>query len=142
MGFMAIPPPRGLRVLVDSYEGKGQAPVRFRVRSWEFALADSKPGITELLSDDRYTRSCIRELRFDAIGSAESTLWRLRYSLTPIIGRNGPETTPAVRPAVRLRVGVHANLIPDVVIDGELVPANSDAYHGGAVYLSGSSAPR
>lgn len=54
------------------------------------------------------------------------------YSLAVIIGR-WPETTGAVRPAVRLRVGVHANLIPDVVVDGELVPANSDAYHGGGV---------
>jgi hypothetical protein len=55
------------------------------------------------------------------------------YSLAAIIGLDRPETTPAVRPAVRPRVGVHANLISDVVIDGELVPANSDAYHGGTV---------
>lgn len=55
------------------------------------------------------------------------------YSLAAIIGRDRPETALAVRPAVRLRVGVHANLIPDVVIDGKLVPANSDAYHGGGV---------
>jgi hypothetical protein len=53
------------------------------------------------------------------------------YSLAAIIGRERPEAAPLVRPAVRLHVGVHANLIPDVVIDGELVPANSDAYHGG-----------
>ena len=32
-----------------------------------------------------------------------------------------------------MRVGVHANLVPDIVLDGELVPANSDAYHGGTV---------
>jgi hypothetical protein len=55
------------------------------------------------------------------------------YCLAVIIGLDGSGTTPAIRPAVRLRVGVHANLIQDVVIDGELVPANSDAYHGGAV---------
>lgn len=54
------------------------------------------------------------------------------YSLAVIIGC-WPETTRAVRPAVRLRVGVHAKLIPDVVVDGELVPANSDAYHDGSV---------
>lgn len=53
------------------------------------------------------------------------------YALAAIIGRDRPETLPAVRPAVSLHVGVHANLIPDVVIDGKLVPANSDAYHGG-----------
>jgi hypothetical protein len=53
------------------------------------------------------------------------------YSLAVILRPGWPGTTPAVRPAIRLHVGVHANLIPDVLIDGELVPANSDAYHGG-----------
>src|SRR5690242_9406552 len=55
------------------------------------------------------------------------------YSLFLIIGRDRLGTTPAIRPAVRLRVGVHANLIPDILIGGELVPANSDAYHGGTI---------
>jgi hypothetical protein len=52
------------------------------------------------------------------------------YALAAIV-RDRPVTQPAVRPAVRLHVGLHENLTPDVVIDGELVPANSDAYHGG-----------
>jgi hypothetical protein len=55
------------------------------------------------------------------------------YSLAIIIGHGRPETTPRVRPAVRLRVGVHANLIPDILIGGKLAPANSDAYHGGNI---------
>ncbi|GAB3673331.1 hypothetical protein [Angustibacter aerolatus] len=53
------------------------------------------------------------------------------YSLSAIMGREARDGAPAIRPAIRLHVGVHANLAPDVVIDGELVPANSDAYHGG-----------
>jgi hypothetical protein len=55
------------------------------------------------------------------------------YSLAVILRLDRPETTSAIRPAVRVRVGVHANLVPDVVRDGKLVPANSDAYHGGGV---------
>lgn len=53
------------------------------------------------------------------------------YTLAAIIGRDRPLVLPVVRPAVRLHVGVHANLIPEVVVDGELVAANSDSYHGG-----------
>lgn len=53
------------------------------------------------------------------------------YSLATIIGHDRLDTMPTVRPAVRMHVGVHANLIPDIVIDGKLVPADSDAYHGG-----------
>jgi hypothetical protein len=55
------------------------------------------------------------------------------YTLFLIIGLSRPGTTSAVRPAVRLLVGVHASLVPEVLIDGELAPANSDAYHGGTV---------
>lgn len=58
---MAILPPGGLQSLVESYGGKEQAPVHFRVPSWERVLADSKPGITKLLRDNRYTRSCTSE---------------------------------------------------------------------------------
>ncbi len=54
-------PPGGLCSLVESYAGKQQAPVRFRVPSWESALADSQIGVTELLRDDRYTESCTSE---------------------------------------------------------------------------------
>jgi hypothetical protein len=50
---------------------------------------------------------------------------------TIIQGASSRTAPPTVGPAVRLHVGVHANLIPDVVVDNKLVPANSDAYHGG-----------
>lgn len=53
------------------------------------------------------------------------------YVLSTVV-REDP-TSPALRvgPAVQLHVGVHEHLIPDVVVDGELVEPDSDAYHGG-----------
>lgn len=53
------------------------------------------------------------------------------YTLTTIIGGGQPSAVPAVRPAVRLHTSVHANLIPEIIIDGALAPADSAAYHGG-----------
>jgi hypothetical protein len=58
---MPIPPPRGLCSLVASYEGKHQAPVRFRPSSWERSLADAGPGLTRLLLDDRYTQAYVSQ---------------------------------------------------------------------------------
>ena len=54
------------------------------------------------------------------------------FTLSTIIqGARSRIEPPTVGPAVRLHDGVHANLIPDVVVNDGLVPANSDAYHGG-----------
>lgn len=54
------------------------------------------------------------------------------FTLSTIIqGGVSRAAPPTVGPAIRLHVGVHANLIPDLVVDNKLVPANSDAYHGG-----------
>lgn len=55
------------------------------------------------------------------------------YRLATVIGTNQGTTAPLVRPSAKLSLGIHDNLIPDLVVDGELVPANSDAYHGGNV---------
>ncbi|NGY65059.1 hypothetical protein G7043_39715 [Lentzea sp. NEAU-D13] len=88
-------------------------------RNW-IAFNDEKPE-TENADDELYSDRLF-------VGGPSS---HGPYALAAIIGRPLPGTLPTVRPAVRLHVGVHANLIPDVVIDGELVPANSDAYHGG-----------
>ena len=80
---MATCPPSGLRSLVESYEGKEQAPVRFRVPSWDRALADSRPGITELLRDDRYTRPCTSE-RFRCAGDRTTTRAAIRCACEAI----------------------------------------------------------
>lgn len=53
------------------------------------------------------------------------------YTLTSILGRGQLNDEPSVRPAIRMRVGLHASLIPELVQDGKLVSANSDSYHGG-----------
>lgn len=53
------------------------------------------------------------------------------YTLSIIIRAERSDLSLRVGPAVRLHLGVHEHLIPDVVVDGELVKANSDAYHGG-----------
>ena len=52
------------------------------------------------------------------------------FTLSTIIQGAQP-AVPQVGPAVRLHVGVHAKLMPEVVVDNKLAPANSDAYHGG-----------
>ena len=80
---MATCPPSGLRSLVESYEGKEQAPVRFRVPSWDRALADSRPGITELLRDDRYTTPCTSE-RFRCAGDRTTTRAAIRCACEAI----------------------------------------------------------
>lgn len=54
------------------------------------------------------------------------------YTLFPIIRQDDLDAPPKVGPAVRLHMGIHERLIPDVVVDGELAKANSDAYHGGS----------
>ena len=53
------------------------------------------------------------------------------YTLSTIIRPDRSSGPSRVGPAIRLHLGVHAHLIPDVVVDGKLVKPNSDAYHGG-----------
>lgn len=36
-------------------------------------------------------------------------------------------------PAVILQTGIHAHLMPELVVDGKLAPADSSAYHGGSM---------
>lgn len=55
------------------------------------------------------------------------------YTIDPIIGSIGRQQLVTVRPALRLTLGVHTNLIPDLVVDNSLVPPYSEAYHGGTV---------
>ncbi len=53
------------------------------------------------------------------------------YTLSIFVRSDRSDAPGRVGPAVRLHVGVHDHLIPDVVVGGQLVKANSDAYHGG-----------
>lgn len=55
------------------------------------------------------------------------------YRLAAIISSPPHPSAPAVRPSVKLTLGIHDQLIPDLVVDGKLAPANSDAYHGGGI---------
>lgn len=52
---MIIPPPPGLRSLVQSFDGWQQRPTVFRASTWEDGLAALPPCVTALLTDDRYT---------------------------------------------------------------------------------------
>ncbi len=88
-------------------------------RNWN-AFNHAKPE-TENADDELYS-----DRRF--VGGP-STLGP--YTLSTIIRQDQSDAAPKVGPAVRLHVGVHESLIPDVVVDGELAEANSDAYHGG-----------
>ena len=53
------------------------------------------------------------------------------YSISVVTGLERTEAALAMRPAGMLHVGIHTGLIPEVVVDGQLVTPNSDAYHGG-----------
>jgi hypothetical protein len=53
------------------------------------------------------------------------------FALMPVIRRSvlaGP-----VAPSLILHGGVHANLIPEIIKDGQLASTNSDSYHGGSM---------
>jgi len=50
------------------------------------------------------------------------------YKFSTVIRDPGP-----VGPCVILQGGIHAKLIPDVVVDGQLAKADSSAYHGGTI---------
>jgi hypothetical protein len=58
IALMGLMPPPGLNVLVEHYAQLQQEPVRFRVPSWQRALVGTRPAITALLADDRYTTPC------------------------------------------------------------------------------------
>jgi hypothetical protein len=64
-------------------------------------------------------------------GGGPSTLGP--YVLSTIVRQYHSDAVPAAGLAVRLHMGIHANLIPDIVIDGVPAKANSDAYHGGDI---------
>lgn len=53
-----VPLPPDLPRLVRLYKDKNQAAVRFRVPSWQRALASCSGNVTSLLTDDRYTTPC------------------------------------------------------------------------------------
>ena len=53
------------------------------------------------------------------------------YSLSTVIGFQQPSDAPSVRLALKLLSRTHADLAPPLVINGELAPSNSEAYHGG-----------
>ncbi len=55
------------------------------------------------------------------------------YKLSTVMRAGPPTSVQPVGSAVRLLLGVHANLVPEVVINGELASANSDSYHGGGI---------
>lgn len=55
------------------------------------------------------------------------------YRLSIIFRADHRADVHVVGPAMLLRLGVHENLVPQVVVDGELAEANSDAYHGGDI---------
>lgn len=88
-------------------------------RNWN-AFNDEKPEIEnaddELHSDRRFV-------------GGPTTLGPC--TLSTIIRQDHTDAAPEVGPAVRLHVGVHENLAPEVIVDGDLAEANSDAYHGG-----------
>jgi hypothetical protein len=88
-------------------------------RNWK-AFDDSKPEIEN--ADDELYSDRLFVGGHTTVGP---------YTLSMIIPQDATERAPEVAPAVRLHVGVHANLIPEVVVDGQLVQSNSDAYHGG-----------
>jgi hypothetical protein len=50
------------------------------------------------------------------------------FQLRTVIRQSGQ-----VGPALIVHGGIHANLVPDPVVDGSLTPSNSDAYHGGTI---------
>jgi len=88
-------------------------------RNWN-AFSDGKPesenADDELYSDRRFVGGPL------TLGP---------HTLSAILRRDHNAPLPRVGLAVRLHVGVHEYLTPDVVVDGELAEANSDAYHGG-----------
>jgi hypothetical protein len=55
MVIVNIPLPPDLARLVRHYKDKNQAAVRFRVPSWQRALASCSGNVTAFLTDDRYT---------------------------------------------------------------------------------------
>jgi len=55
------------------------------------------------------------------------------YQMTGVVRAGRPQASEAIGPAVRVRLGVHDNLMPVILVDGELAEANSDAYHGGTI---------
>ena len=50
------------------------------------------------------------------------------YNLSTVI-----RDSDTVGPAIAVHAGVHANLIPEVVVDGNLAKSDSSAYHGGSM---------
>lgn len=58
MVAMNVPLPPDLARLVRHYKDKNQVAVRFRVPSWQRALASCSGDMTALLTDDRYSTPC------------------------------------------------------------------------------------
>ncbi|WP_153001404.1 hypothetical protein [Microbacterium testaceum] len=54
------------------------------------------------------------------------------YGLSLVFGDVPDKHRTGMHLALKLHASIHADLVPDVVRDGELVPANSDSYHGGS----------
>ncbi|MDQ1204630.1 hypothetical protein [Microbacterium sp. SORGH_AS_0862] len=53
------------------------------------------------------------------------------YSLSLVFGDVSEQHQVGVRLALKLHMAIHTDLLPQLLTDGELVPANSDSYHGG-----------
>lgn len=58
-----------------------------------------------------------------------TALGSYRLSINTRLGRS--DEPRRVGPVVRLHVGVHEHLTPDIVANGQLMKENSDAYRGG-----------
>ena len=55
------------------------------------------------------------------------------YRLSPVLRASQSSQAKNVGPALLHDFGIHADLIPQIVVDGDLSPPNSKAYHGGTI---------
>ena len=77
MVIVNIPLPPDVARLVRHYKGKNQAAVRFRVPSWQRALASCSGNVTAFLTDDRYTTPCSSE-PYRRLGDRTTTRLKVR----------------------------------------------------------------
>jgi hypothetical protein len=89
-------------------------------RNW-LARNDGEPE-SENVDEDVYS-----DRRFTGTASPHGP-----YALSLVFGDAPDDHRVGMHLALKLHVSIHADLAPEVVRDGQLVPANSDSYHGGS----------